>query len=75
MILFVSTSSPRSTVQSFAHEGLPDAVVADIEVHRDRGEGLAIPVESSGFTDLLVAEGLTAKLHALNAKQVQQAAL
>lgn len=64
-----SAPSGRPALNTCSNEGVAYAVVADVEVLGDCCERLAVAVERSGFTNLLVGERLTAKLDAFVAEQ------
>lgn len=71
----VFAASAGSSLDTCPNEGLPDTVVADVEVCGDCCEGHAAAVEISGFSNLLITKWLASKLGALIAQQFQQATL
>jgi hypothetical protein len=68
-------SSARPALYACPNEGLPDTVVANLEVRGDCCEGHTAAIEVSRFSNLLSTERLTTELDTLIAQQFQQAAL
>lgn len=64
----VFAASAGSSLDTCPNEGLPDTVVADVEVCGDCCEGHAAAVEISGFSNLLITKWLASKLGALIAQ-------
>jgi len=71
----VFAASAGSSLDTCPNEGLPDTVVADVEVCGDCCEGHTAAAEISGFSNLLITEWLASKLDTLIAQQFQQATL
>lgn len=64
----VLAASAGSSLDTCPNEGLPDTVVADVEVCGDCCEGHTAAVEISGFPNLLRIERLASKLDTLIAQ-------